>query len=65
MQTMLIFTRTVGETIRIELDPKTDPKTPVRALFAEGPIEILVTSVKPPEVRLGVTAPLALVTVKG
>lgn len=62
---MLIITRTVGETIRIELDPKIDPKTPVRALFAEGPIEVLVASVGDSEVRLGVTAPLSLVSVKG
>lgn len=62
---MLIFTRTVGETIRIELDPKVDPRTPIRALFTDGPIEVLVTSISPSEVRLGVSAPLSLVAVKG
>ena len=62
---MLIFTRTVGETIRIELDSKVDPRTPIRALFTDGPIEVLVTSIGPSEVRLGVSAPLALVAVKG
>lgn len=65
VEQMLIFTRTVGETIRIDLDPKADPKTPIRALFTEGPIEVLVASVSGDEVRLGVTAPLALVAVKG
>lgn len=62
---MLIFSRKVGDTIRIELDPQADPKTPIRALFAEGPIEVLVAGVNQTEVRLGVTAPLALVAVKG
>lgn len=56
---MLIITRTVGQMIRIELDPTLDPETPVGRIFAQGPIEIMVAQARGAQIRLGITAPEA------
>jgi len=52
---MLILTRKPGTSILIDL-ADIDPSTPVGALFAGGPIEIVVTSIKEHQVRLGINA---------
>lgn len=57
---MLIITRKAGQAIHIELDPQTDPATPVGDLFVEGVIEIIVAHVRGSYVRLGVSAPQSL-----
>lgn len=57
---MLVLTRKAGQVIYLELDPGTDPATPVGDIFAPGAIEIVVAQVRGSYVRLGITAPLAL-----
>lgn len=57
---MLFITREKGQIIFIGLAPHTDPATPIGEVFAEGPIEILVTQVNDSHTRLGITAPLSL-----
>ncbi len=52
---MLILTRKPGQSFKIELGD-IDPRTPIGEVFADGPIEILVTVVKGSRVRLGIQA---------
>jgi hypothetical protein len=40
---MLVLTCRVGEIIRIQLAENADPDIPARQLFADGPIELVVT----------------------
>lgn len=61
---MLIITRKAGQIICIELDPETDPATPIGEIFAEGAIEIIVAQVRGSYVRLGVSAPPTLAIVR-
>lgn len=53
---MLILTRKPSQSIVIDLIEGLDPQTPVGELFAQGPIEILVSEVRSGQVRLGVQA---------
>jgi sRNA-binding carbon storage regulator CsrA len=53
---MLVLTRGVGEIIRIQLAADVDPEIPARELFADGPIEVVVTQVQGAQVRLGIIA---------
>lgn len=61
---MLFITREKGQIIFIEPAPHTDPATPIGAVFAQGPIEILVTQVNDLHTRLGIVAPLSLVVLR-
>ncbi len=53
---MLILTRKPGQAVEIDLMEDLDPRTPVGELFAQGPIEIVVTSIRGEQVKLGFTA---------
>ena len=53
---MLVLTRRPGESIKIKPDAALDPNTPVGSLFADGPIEIIVTQVNGQQVKLGIIA---------
>jgi len=53
---MLVLTRGVGEIIRIQLAADVDPEISARELFADGPIEIVVTRVQGAQVKLGIIA---------
>jgi sRNA-binding carbon storage regulator CsrA len=61
---MLIVTRKPGQIVRIKLDPALDPMTPIRDIFAEGPIEVVVARVRDANVRLGLRAPASLVILR-
>ncbi len=52
---MLMITRKRGERILIALDPETDPTLTAAALFATGPIEIVVAHTSAAAARLAVT----------
>ena len=53
---MLVLTRGVGEIIKIQLAADVDPGIPARELFANGPIEIVLTQVHGAQVKLGIIA---------
>ena len=53
---MLILTRKPGQCITIEPDAGLDPETPVRKLFADGPIEVIVGRVDGSQVKLAIQA---------
>ena len=53
---MLILSRKAGQSIIIQLDRTLPWKTPAGALFAGGPIEVMVNQVKGGEVKLGIIA---------
>ncbi len=53
---MLILTRQPGQIITIQPREDLRPWTPVARLFADGPIEILVTRVQGNQVCLGIQA---------
>ena len=53
---MLILTRHPGQRITLQPHPSLRPATPIGRLFAEGPIEILVTRVCGQRVSLGIAA---------
>ena len=53
---MLILSRKPGKSFKIELQDTIDPNMPVKELFTEGPIEILVIKVSNRRVRLGINA---------
>lgn len=57
---MLILTRTLGESVCIDLMEDIDPRTPVAEVFGRGPIEVVITSVRGSEVKLGISADPAL-----
>ena len=61
---MFIITRTKGQAIRIQLDPKVDPATPVGEVFADGAIEVMVAQIQESYIRLGVTVPLCFAIVR-
>ena len=58
---MLILTRHPGQLIAIRPSATLDPATPIGRVFADGPIEILVTRVWGQQVSLGITAHAELV----
>ena len=53
---MLILTRKPGQIIKIQPAADLPLTTPVGALFAEGPIEIVVQRIQGQQVRLGFQA---------
>ena len=53
---MLVLTRRIGEIIRIQLAENVDPDIPARQLFADGPIELVVTQIHGTQVKLGISA---------
>jgi len=57
---MLFLTRTLGESVYIDLMEDIDPRTPVGDVFERGPIAVVVTSIRGGEVRLGISAGPAL-----
>ena len=57
---MLFLTRTLGESVYIDLLEHIDPRTPVGDVFGRGPIAVVVTSIRGGEVRLGISAGPAL-----
>ena len=53
---MLLLTRRPGQAIIIQPGQGADLATPVGALFADGPIVVMVNRLIRDEVRLGITA---------
>ena len=53
---MLVLTRKSGQIITIQPHASLCPATPIAQLFANGPIEIVVTQVWGNAVRLGIQA---------
>jgi len=53
---MLILTRKPGQVLKIDLREDVDLKMPVGELFAQGPIEVMVTAVNGAQVKLGIRA---------
>jgi len=53
---MLILTRKPGQIIKIQPAAELPLTTPVGALFAEGPIEIVVQRIQGQQVRIGIQA---------
>ena len=62
---MLILTRHPDQLIAIRPSATLHPATPIGRVFAEGPIEILVTKVWGQQVSLGITAHAGLVIYRG
>jgi sRNA-binding carbon storage regulator CsrA len=61
---VLILTRKPGQRVRIEPAAAVDPGTTIGELFADGPIELVVTRVSGHRVRLGIVAPAGLVILR-
>lgn len=61
---MLVLTRKPGQSITIQLSADVPWKTPVGALFADGPIEVVVNRISGNQVLLGVTAHPKLVILR-
>ena len=53
---MLVLTRKPGEAVKLDLLKDIDPLTPIGALLARGPIEVVVLSVQGRQVKLGLRA---------
>lgn len=53
---MLIITRRVGESVKLDLQAHVDRALSVGELFAGGPIEIVVHRVERKQVKLGIHA---------
>ena len=53
---MLVLTRTTGESILIYPEDIPEGMT-VEELFADGPIEIMVTETRPNQCKIGIDAP--------
>ncbi len=53
---MLVLSRKPGQSVKIELEEELPWKTPVGLLFADGPIEIIITQVNGQQVKLGIVA---------
>ncbi len=49
---MLILTRKSGQVVIIDLVEGVDPRTPAGELFAQGPIAVMVTGIRPSQTRL-------------
>jgi hypothetical protein len=62
---MLILTRHPGQLIALQPCPTLHPDTPIGRVFADGPIEILVTRVRGQQVSLGVAAHESLLIYRG
>lgn len=61
---MLVLTRRPGESIRIITSKSLDPRTTIGELFADGPIEVHVSSVAGERVRIGIEADDRLVILR-
>ena len=61
---MLILTRKPGQSIKIQPAEELPWMTPVGALFADGPIEVVVNQIKGRQVRLGIAAHPDLVVLR-
>ena len=61
---MLVLTRKPGQIVEISLDPALDPTTPVGALFANGPIEVVALRINGSQVQIGITADLGFVILR-
>ncbi len=57
---MLILTRRIGESIKLNLAENIDPDTTVGELFAEGGLEVAVLGIKGNQARVGIEAPLSI-----
>ncbi len=57
---MLTLSRQEGESLFIDLEDSVDPNMTVGELFADGPIEILVSTIKRGSVKIGIDAPKEL-----
>ncbi len=55
-----MISRKTGERILITLDPDVDPGMSAGALFAHGPIEIVVAATGPTTARIALALPPAL-----
>jgi sRNA-binding carbon storage regulator CsrA len=55
---MLILTRKPGESVIIQPDESLDPETPVRELFRDGPIEVIVRNFGKNQVSMYIQADL-------
>ena len=62
---MLILTRHPGQIIAIQPSPTLHPDMPIGRVFAEGPMEILVTKVWGQQVSLGISAHSGLLIYRG
>jgi sRNA-binding carbon storage regulator CsrA len=62
---MLIITRKPGQTVQISLNPAVDPMTPVGEIFADGPIEVVVTRIASASMRVGLRASPLLLILRG
>ncbi len=62
---MLTLSRQEGESLFIDLEDSVDPNTTVGELFADGPIEILVSQIKRGSVKIGIEAPGEINIVRG
>ena len=52
----MILSRRSGEAVRIQPKEDLDPMTPIGTLFADGAIEVVVTSIDAHHVKLGIRA---------
>jgi len=62
---MLILTRKPGQVLKIDLREDVDLKMPVGELFAQGPIEVMVTAVNGAQVKLGIRADPRFLILRG
>jgi carbon storage regulator CsrA len=58
---MLVLTRHPGQRITLQPRASLRPATPIGRVFADGPIEILVSRIEGDRVRIGIKAPADLV----
>lgn len=62
---MLVLSRKEGEVIRINLANGVSPSISVGELFSQGPIEIMITRIVGPSVRLGIQADRRFTILRG
>ncbi len=53
---MLVLTRCRGEAIRLLPHSGLDPTTPIRELFKNGPIRIVIVDIGPNRMQIGIEA---------
>lgn len=53
---MLVLTRKTGQVVTIQLHETVDPQITLGELFANGPIQVMVTEINPIQVRLALRA---------